>query len=74
MIFKSTNQAGEGDRRIREKSALIADINSVKSEIYAAQRNFDCVSKPEEVDIYIYRLRTAQARYDVLLKKLKDLN
>lgn len=74
MIFKSINQSKESDRRARERSALIADINSVKSDIDTAQRNFDCVSKPDEVDIYIYRLRAAQARYDALLKKLKDLN
>ena len=74
MIFKSINQSKESACRIKEKAALIADINCVKADIDTAQRNFDCVSKPEEVDIYIYRLRTAQARYDALLKKLKDLN
>ena len=74
MIFKPINQSKESDGRVKERAALIADINCVKSEIDTAQRNFNCVSKPEEIDTYIYRLRAAQARYDALLKKLKDLN
>ena len=60
--------------RHEQKKSLLADIAAAKSEMDVAQRNFDCVCAPNEVDIYIYRLRAAEAHYGALLQKLKDLS
>lgn len=64
----------ENIERSERRRCLIADIAAAKCEISAAQRNFDCVCAPNEVDVYIYRLRAAEAHYGTLLKKLKELN
>ena len=53
---------------------LMESINSVKNEMEAAKTNFNCVSKPDEVDICIYNLRAAETHYCSLLKKLKEIS
>ncbi len=68
------NVTDENPARAEQKKSLLADIAAAKCEIAAAQRNFDCVCAPNEVDVYIYRLRAAEAHYGTLLKKLKELN
>ncbi len=55
------------------KDALLADIFEAKNDIDIAWQSFNMVYKPEEVDVYVYRLRAAEAKYDSLLKKLKEL-
>lgn len=59
--------------RTERKAALLADINAAKSDMEVAQKNFDCVFKSDDVDVCIYRLRAAEARYGALLKRLKEL-
>lgn len=70
-----TNQnTPENAYRLEQRQALISELNNVKSEIEVAQRNFNCVCDPDTVDVYVYKLRCANARYDTLLKKIKDLS
>ncbi len=72
--MQGTLKEKENPYRAEQKRSLLADISVAKNEMDIAQRNFDCVYKPDEVDVYIYKLREAQARYDVLLKALKDMS
>lgn len=72
--MQSNQITPESTYRLQQRQALISELNSVKSEIDVAQRNFNCVCDPDTVDVYIYRLRCANARYDTLLKKIKDLS
>ncbi len=67
------NTPNQADIRAKQREALLADISSVKSSIDTAHQNFNRVCDPAEVDVYIYRLRTAEARYGSLIKKLKEL-
>ena len=72
--MQSNQITHENTYRLEQRQALISELNNVKSEIDVAQRNFNCVCDPDTVDVYIYRLRCANARYDTLLKKIKDLS
>lgn len=56
------------------KLQLISDIESAKSDMKVAEKNFNCVISQDDIDMYIYRLSAAQARYDGLLKKLKSIS
>ena len=68
--MKAHNQP---DIRSKQREALLADISAAKSNIDIAHQNFNRVCDPDEVDVYIYRLRTAEARYGSLIKKLKEV-
>lgn len=61
------------DFRTRQREQLLSDIAAAKNSIDMAHENFNRVSDPYEVDIYVYRLRAAEAQYGSLLKKLKEL-
>ena len=54
------------------KEKLLADLNAAKSDMEIARTNFDFVYKPEDTDIYIYKLREASSRYEKIIKQLKD--
>ena len=41
-------------------------------DMQAAMRNFENVSDPAVVDMYIYELQEAQTRYDYVMRQLKD--
>ena len=56
-----------------ERKALRADIESVKTEMTTALINFDYVSDPELVDLFVYKIKSAHMRYDHLLKKAKQM-
>ena len=66
-------QTQENARKTELIKALANDISVAKSDMDAAQRNFDMVYSSDEIDYYIYRLRAAQTRYDYLLKQLKEI-
>lgn len=66
--------SGKKNDITEQKRCLLAEIAAAKSEIAAAQQNFDCVCASNEVDVYIYRLRAAEAHYGTLLQKLKEIN
>lgn len=67
------SKTDENEKRIKSISALTAEVNRARREMEIAQDNFDCVFNPDEVDICIYELRTAQVRYCSLLNRLKKL-
>ncbi len=69
LILKNENKTSEKDR----KSALLRDIAAAKSDMELARTNFDFVYKPDDVDVYIYKLRDATSRYEKLIKELKEL-
>lgn len=67
------NTENRGTKVLSQRDELLADIFEAKNDINIAWQSFNMVYKPEEVDVCIYRLRAAEAKYDSLLKKLKDL-
>lgn len=73
LEITETGRSEENEKRIKSISALTAEVNRARREMEIAQNNFDCVFRPDEVDICIYELRTAQVRYCSLLKRLKNL-
>lgn len=68
-----TAKTEENEKRIKSISALTAEVKRARREMEIARDNFDCVFRPDEVDICIYELRTAQVRYCSLLNRLKNL-
>lgn len=61
------------NRRNEQMSKLMREIEKARRDIEAAEANFEMAVNPADVDVYIYELRTVQARYGALLKRLKDL-
>ena len=61
------------DMRSKRREELLLEISAVKSNIDTARENFNRVYNPDEVDVYVYRLRAAETQYGCLLKKLKEL-
>lgn len=72
-IIKKTPQEAGTDRNELIK-ALIEDIKSAKNDMEVARINFDRVYNPDDIDIYIYKLRSAESRYTKLIKKLKSIS
>lgn len=72
-IIKKDTQETDLKREILIK-ILLADIESAKNDMEAARINFNRVHNPDDVDIYIYKLRSAESRYTKLIKKLKALS
>lgn len=63
----------QSDLRTKRREALLLEISEAKSNMDAARENFNRVFNPDEVDVYVYRLRAAETQYGCLLKKLKEL-
>ena len=72
-IIKKDTQETDLKREILIK-ILLADIESAKNDMEAARINFNRVHNPDDVDIYIYKLRSAESRYTKLIKKQKALS
>ncbi|MGN0180766.1 MAG: DUF2508 family protein [Monoglobaceae bacterium] len=60
-------------RRKKQMNELMKEIEKARRDIEAAEANFEMAVNPADVDVYIYELRTVQARYGALLKRLKDI-
>lgn len=60
-------------RRNEQINELMKEIEKARRDIEAAEANFEMAVNPADVDVYIYELRTVQARYGALLKRLKDI-
>lgn len=69
--FKDTKESKDSQVTIK---ALIKEIEKARLDIEAAEMNFECVSKKEEVDVIVYELRRAQTRYCALLEKFKNMS
>lgn len=61
------------DLRAKRREELLLEISEAKSNMDAARENFNRVYNPDEIDVYVYRLRAAETQYGCLLKKLKEL-
>lgn len=61
-------------RVLREEySRVLNGLNSAQNDLTVALNNFNNVYDPKAVDVWIYRIRTAQSQYDNLLCQLKVL-
>lgn len=55
-----------------ENDSISALLENVKSEIREIRANIDSVNDDDVLDMYIYRLKAAEAQYRHLLKMAKD--
>ncbi|MBQ8540843.1 MAG: DUF2508 family protein [Clostridia bacterium] len=58
----------------QEKDSTAAILENVKSEIREIRANIDQVNDSDVLDMYIYRLKAAEAQYRHLLKMAKENN
>ncbi len=72
IIKKTPQEAGTDRNELINK--LIEDIECAKNDMEVARINFDRVYNPDDIDIYIYKLRSAESRYTKLIKKLKSIS
>lgn len=72
IIKKNTQEPNTDRNELINK--LIEDIECAKNDMEVARINFDRVYNPDDIDIYIYKLRSAESRYTKLIKKLKSIS
>lgn len=58
----------EREQKLR---GLKHDLNVAKASLKIAMTNFDNVTDPKLVDMYIYRIQSAQTQYDHILQEIK---
>ncbi len=72
------NKAKAAERRAEEQhfarlQALKDNIDSARDEILQATENFNNVTEPKLIDLYIYKIQSEQSRYEQLLAEYKVL-
>lgn len=58
----------------QQSDSTAAILENVKSEIREIRANIDAVNDSDVLDMYIYRLKAAEAQYRHLLKMAKENN
>ncbi len=58
--------------KIDENKELIDNLNNAKLDLDAAYNNYQFASNDSSIDYYIYQIKACQARFDAILKKLKQ--
>jgi hypothetical protein len=51
---------------------IIQDLLSAKAELDAAVQNFNFADSDELIDLYAYKIKAAQTKYSLFLKKAKE--
>ena len=72
------NKAKAAEKRAEEQyfarlQALKKNIDSARDEIRQATENFNNVTEPKLIDLYIYKIQSEQSRYEQLLSEYKIL-
>lgn len=58
--------------KIDENQELVNNFNMAKLDLDAAYNNYQFASNDASIDYYIYQIKACQARFDAILKKLKQ--
>ena len=61
------------DKKAAEKQHLLDEIEQAISDIHYARNCFSEAKDPEMIEACIYEIKSAEARYNFLLKKAKRL-
>lgn len=61
------------DITIHEKKRLLSDIEDALSDLRQAKNCFEDARDPEMIEACVYEIKSAEARYNFLLKKAKLL-
>jgi hypothetical protein len=63
-----------GDRPKKDDKPILKEIEEAKKELQIAEKAFQWAkNEPEEIDAAIARLEAAMIRYNVLIRKAKDM-
>ncbi len=66
---KATRRTGEED----ERAALMEALAATRAALNAARSSFEQVCEPELVEACVYEMGSLEARYDYLLRRLREL-
>ena len=58
--------------KIDENKELVDNFKMAKLDLDAAYNNYQFASNDATIDYYIYQIKACQARFDAILKKLKQ--
>jgi len=56
-----------------EKRALLKELDATLLDLRRARSNFDQATSPEIIEAAIYEIKSAESRYDFLLRRAKQL-
>ena len=59
---------------VLSKRALLNEIDDTLSELRYARALFESAYEPEIVEACVYKIKSAEARYNYLLRKAKETN
>lgn len=69
-IFEMISEMMQGPQTEQDSVAVL--LEEAKNEIRCIRANIDRVNDADVLDMYIYRLKSAEAQYRHLLKMAKD--
>ena len=69
MKTKHNRQTAAPDTRLQE---LTAELDQTREELALAYRQFDMAADPELVESCIYQIKALKARYNYLIRTVKD--
>lgn len=64
----------EEKERLERWQELCRDLDAAQSGLQTALTNFDNVKDPALIDMYIYRIQSAQTQYDHILRQIKNFS
>ena len=69
----SSNRRREKAARDAERKELIASLASTRTLIQQAYGGFNAVSDSDLIESYVFEINALHARYNYLLRKVKEL-
>ncbi len=74
-IFNKTKAAEKRaeEQHLARLQSLKENIDSARDEIRQAIENFNNVTEPKLIDLYIYKIQSEQSRFEQLLSEYKIL-
>lgn len=70
-LFNIFNTSKKENNEKTYLSELKNQLNRTKLELNAARDNFNNVTDPVLTDVFIYRIKSEEARYDRILREIK---
>ena len=72
--IKQNEKAKDRQKLMAEYAEIKQYLDEAKYEMENAENNFNQVSDPKLIDMYIYRIQSARTHYEHLLRAMKKLN
>ncbi len=77
VISRFTNLFSQTKKQAESEDLFLSELKNqlieAKKELETAQINFNNVTGPKLIDVYIYKIQSEEARYEKILSEIKKL-